>query len=110
MSTFVVDVGYESEELYDSIFEDLTYLGKLDFCLDLGGSWTRAIELFKNEDGYEFEFKSKTLSPSHHLSCKVHLQNLLMCQCASFCGNLAAIANSRNGYSYSCKLCIRWIS
>ncbi len=56
MSVLVVDVGYESEELYDNIFENSTYGGKLGFHLDLGGSWTRSIELFNNQNGYELEF------------------------------------------------------
>jgi hypothetical protein len=48
VSTFVIDVWYESKQLYDSIFEDSTNGGKLGSCYNLGGSRTRAIELFKN--------------------------------------------------------------
>ncbi len=42
------DVGYESKEFYDNIFENSTNGGKLGSCYDLGGSRIRAIELFKN--------------------------------------------------------------
>ncbi len=59
MSTLVVDVGYESEELYDNIFENLTYGGKLGFHLDLGGSWTRAIELFTQIHVYYLLFQNE---------------------------------------------------
>jgi hypothetical protein len=45
---FVVDASYESKELYDIIFGSSTNWGKLGFCYNLGGSWTRAIELFEN--------------------------------------------------------------
>lgn len=48
MPAFIVDVGYEFEELYDSIFENSTNGGKLSSRYDLGGSQTRAIELFKH--------------------------------------------------------------
>jgi hypothetical protein len=35
---FVVDVGYESEKLYDSIFEDSINGGKLGFHYNFSGS------------------------------------------------------------------------
>jgi hypothetical protein len=38
VSALVIDVGYESEDLYDSIFEDSTNGGKLGSHYDLGGS------------------------------------------------------------------------
>jgi hypothetical protein len=48
VSAFVVDVGYESEKFYDSIFEDSINGAKLGFHYNLGGSRMKAIELFKN--------------------------------------------------------------
>jgi hypothetical protein len=38
VSAFVVDVGYEYEEFYDSIFENSTNWVKLGFRYDLGES------------------------------------------------------------------------
>jgi hypothetical protein len=64
----VINVGYESKQLHDNIFEDSTDGGELASHCDLGGNQTRAIELVKNEDDSASEYKSRTLLLVHHLS------------------------------------------
>lgn len=68
MLTHVINVGYESEQLYDNIFEDSTNGGKLTSHCDLGGNQTRATELVKSEDDNGFEYRSRTPLLVHHLS------------------------------------------
>jgi hypothetical protein len=64
----VINVGYESEQLYGNIFEDSTNGGELISHCDLGGNQTRAIKLVKNEDGSGSEYRTRTPLLVHHLS------------------------------------------
>lgn len=70
MLTPIINVGYESKQLYDNIFEDSTDGGQLTSHSNFGGDQTRAIELVKNEDDNGFEYKSKTPLLVHRLSSR----------------------------------------
>jgi hypothetical protein len=47
----IVDVGYESKQLYDNISKDLADGGELTHHFGHGGNYITTIELVKNEDG-----------------------------------------------------------